>query len=132
MRADLSIVNSYRIKTGRFATSDEDGPNGKFIIPCGRVRLSIVASNGAGWEHVSVSPYNKPRVPTWEEMCFIKGLFWRPDEWVIQFHPAESEYVNNHPYVLHLWRPTDQSFPTPPSTLVGIKGKGVIPIFGYG
>jgi hypothetical protein len=55
------------------------------------------------WEHVSVSLQD--RCPTWDEMCKVKDLFWRPDETVLQFHPRESEYVNNHQYCLHLWKP---------------------------
>ena len=56
------------------------------------------------WEHVSVSVRGQNRCPTWDEMCFVKRLFWKPSETVIQFHPCESEYVNVHEYVLHLWR----------------------------
>jgi len=33
--------------------------------------------------------------------------------------PAESEYVNLHPFCLHLWRPKGTTIPTPPRALVG-------------
>ena len=55
-----------------------------------------------GWEHVSVSCSN--RCPNWPEMAFVKDLFWGPDECVVQYHPPEKDYVNNHPGVLHLWK----------------------------
>ena len=55
------------------------------------------------WEHVSVS--HRGRCPSWEEMRDVKDLFWAEDECVVQFHPPKSEYVNIHPYVLHLWKP---------------------------
>lgn len=35
-----------------------------------------------------------------------------------QFHPPESEYVNNHPSCLHLWRKIGSEFETPPKILV--------------
>lgn len=97
--------------------------NGTFIVPYTRgkkpVTLRCIASDGWGWEHVSVSLPS--RVPTWDEMCYIKELFWDDENWVVQYHPAKSEYVNCHPYVLHLWHPLEQELPTPPSLLVGPK-----------
>jgi hypothetical protein len=56
-------------------------------------------------------------------MCFVKDLFWDVEEVVVQFHPKKSEYVNNF-RVLHLWRPTNGVFPTPPAILVGFKELG--------
>jgi hypothetical protein len=53
-------------------------------------------------------------------MCFVKGIFWDEDDVVIQFHPRKGEYVNNHPYCLHLWRPVGITVPTPPPICVGI------------
>jgi len=81
--------------------------------------LLVIFSDGAGWEHVSVS--TPSRSPNWTEMCFVKSLFWAPDDVVIQFHPAESQYVNNHPHCLHLWRPIGVTIPMPPSYLVGTR-----------
>jgi hypothetical protein len=80
--------------------------------------LTIIFSDGEGWEHVSVS--TPGRVPNWQEMCFVKELFWAPDDVVMQLHPARAEYVNNHDFCLHLWRPQGQVIPTPPKYLVGI------------
>lgn len=75
-----------------------------------------------GWNHVSVS--KKYECPTWEEMCFVKGLFWDdPEDWAVQYHPPKSKYVNNHPYCLHLWQPVESTIqmPFPSDILVGIK-----------
>ena len=89
--------------------------------PCG-ASLRIVASLASSeypWEHVSVSTKN--RCPNWQEMSFVKDLFWRDDECVMQLHPPKSEYVNHHPFCLHLWKPTHAEIPQPPSILVGPK-----------
>jgi len=100
---------------------------GRFIIPMrsGNMRywLVCIAADGMGWEHVSISvkKYNYEemgRCPTWEEMCFIKDLFWEKHECVVQFHPPESEYVNNHPHCLHLWKSLTEVHKTPPKSLV--------------
>ena len=76
-----------------------------------------VASWGGGWEHVSVSLAR--RCPTWEEMCMVKDIFWGEEECVVQFHPPRSEYVNRHPYCLHLWKKIGEEYETPPKEYVG-------------
>ena len=103
------------------ASSPAEGANGKFMLrrsPRHPV-LSIVISNGMGWEHVSVSAPG--RCPTWEEMSWVKETFWEPEDAVMQLHPPQSEYVNWHPYCLHLWRPLLAEIPVPPSVFVGPK-----------
>jgi hypothetical protein len=98
---------------------------GAFLVPgpCGR-DLRIIASSGDSesgieWEHVSVSLPN--RCPNWEEMCFVKSVFWDEEETVMQLHPPKSKWINNHPYCLHLWRPLKQEIPLPPEVAVGYK-----------
>jgi len=89
--------------------------------------IRCIASSGMGWEHVSVVAYDHngtPFTPFWEIMCKIKDCFWDKSDTVIQYHPAEKDYVNMHPNCLHLWRPTHQSFPIPPSIMVGVKTNG--------
>lgn len=79
--------------------------------------VAVIASCGGGWEHVSVSLAR--RCPTWEEMCMVKDIFWGEEECVVQFHPPRSEYVNRHPYCLHLWKKIGEEYETPPKEYVG-------------
>jgi hypothetical protein len=115
-----SKLEEGRIKHGRMGSDASYGTTGAFrlIGPIG-TELMVISSDGDGWEHVSVS--TSRRTPNWSEMCFVKDLFWREDECVVQFHPPKSEYVNHHPHCLHLWKPTGHDIPTPPSILVGPK-----------
>lgn len=87
-----------------------------FIKRLGCKDLFIIANSGNDWDHVSVSC--RGSVPTWEDMCFVKSLFWDEDETVVQFHPRKSEYVNFANNCLHLWKFNDGDFPTPPSWMV--------------
>ncbi len=113
-------LERWRIRHGRFSSETSYGNNGMFIIPNGTGgHLRIIVSDGAGWEHVSVCPHEQDRIPTWEEMQYIKSLFWGPEETVVQYHPAKSAYVNCHPDVLHLWKPIGVVLPTPPTNLIG-------------
>lgn len=57
-----------------------------------------------GWEHVSVLPLNLEVFPSWNDMCFVKDMFWEDEEEVFQIHPKKSKYVNVMPNCLHLWR----------------------------
>ena len=117
--------DDYRIIHGPLGSKAGSGNNGafEFKIPevlgqqMSIVKMFAIASDGMGWEHVSVSlPH---RTPTWEEMHYVKSLFWDPEDVVMQLHPADSKYVNVHPYCLHLWRPIGQTIPTPPLFMVG-------------
>lgn len=121
-------VLAETLECGRWLSGPYASPRGAdfgaFEIdgPCG-ARLKIIASPGDAnidipWEHVSVSVRN--RCPNWEEMCFVKDLFFEPEEAVMQLHPPKSDYVNCHPYCLHLWRPLHTQIPMPPSITVGV------------
>ncbi len=115
------VLEEGRVRTGPFASGPINGFNGMFFVfgPCGADLKIVASSGGMGWEHVSVSLKN--RCPNWPEMCFVKELFWDDEEVVMQLHPAKSEYINCHPYCLHLWRPLDATIPLPPSIMVGTK-----------
>ena len=114
------VPEQFRVRTGPGRSDASCGNNGHFFITSLKFNraLAVIASDGFGWEHVSVSTYD--RCPTWEEMCHVKKLFWDPDDVVIQLHPAEKNYVNNHPYTLHLWRKagTNDFVELPPPCLV--------------
>lgn len=121
----FKVPEQYRKLSGRMASDSSNGNNGCFIIPAlfRKRESSVIASDGMGWEHVSVHAYDghQTLTPFWDEMSYIKGLFWGEEDVVIEYHPAKSHYVNNHTNVLHLWRPTDAEIPTPPDVLVGVK-----------
>lgn len=119
------VPNQYRIVTGRFKSDETIGNNGTFKIPSptsskNRRFLFILASDGYGWEHVSVSAKigeSEILIPYWNEMEYIKNIFWDQDDIVIQYHPKKEEYVN-FANCLHMWRPIDIELPTPPIMLV--------------
>lgn len=114
---NLNYLNDKRVdlfKNGYLG----DEHNGAFRINYQGSYYLVIASNGEGWEHVSVS--NPQRIPTWEVMCKIKEMFFEDEEVVIQYHPRKSEYINFHPNCLHLWKPIGIDIPTPPKELVGI------------
>jgi len=120
----FKVPEKHRITTGLMATTAADGRNGAFKIPFSHRSFAyVVASDGMGWEHVSVHVVSDGRetTPTWAAMCKIKDTFWDEEDCVVQYHPPKSDYVNNHKFTLHLWRPTDQPLPRPDSILVGFK-----------
>lgn len=109
----LPKVERARVKKGAYASNESNGNNGvfNFRLRSGEI-IRVVASDGAGWDHVSVSL--KDRCPTWDEMSLIKDLFFDESETVVQFHPKKSEYVNFHPFTLHLWRNHAYDYQLPP------------------
>jgi hypothetical protein len=96
---------------------EEGADGGYFIFKLRRVLITVIASFGGGWDHVSVV-VNEGRTPTWAEMCTIKNIFFYDDEVVMQLHPKKSDYVNIHANCLHLWKPQNQAIPTPPKFMV--------------
>lgn len=125
-------LEAGRVLSGPWATTPEWGLTGLFSLkaPSG-ADLAIGAHTGngpmvlvdladghrevlsdaaTGWEHVVV--HVEGRTATWEEMCFVKALFWEEEECAIEYHPKASEYVNARE-CLHLWRPLHAAIPMP-------------------
>lgn len=123
----FKVPNKYRIRSGsKYASDDSYGNNGAFQIPLEKgIIANVIASDGAGWEHVSVHilDHGQEETPTWDEMCIIKDYFWDLEDCVIQYHPPRTHYINQHQHVLHLWRPIVYSIPIPDPILVGFKKK---------
>jgi hypothetical protein len=87
-------------------------------------QLAVIASDGLGWDHVSVS--RRDRLPTWDEMVKIKNLWFDEEETVVQFHPKKSEYVNCCGKCLHLWRKQGHEYELPTSSMIGpLKKEGL-------
>ena len=87
------------------------------LLPEGCYSARIKLSNGVEgsvvfglhengiWEHISIELFRR-RLPTWEEMCEVKDIFWNEDEECVQIHPRIEDYVNITE-ALHIWRPCD-------------------------
>lgn len=121
MRKEPNLkLDKYRQVHPAMGDSPGGASYGFFVIPYrGHILRAISSGNNpdwSDWEHVSVSLEH--RCPTWEEMQFVKELFWKDDEVVMQLHPAKENYINCHPYTLHLWRPQNDPIPLPPKGAV--------------
>jgi len=134
MKASFSHVDEFRVRGDNEFGSPIHSRWGAFQIPIkGTTQMFIVIADdgtggdgvvpGTGWEHVSVrvlvdAAICANRVPTWAEMDWIKRLFWRDEEVVVQYHIHGADRVNIHSSVLHLWRPCDGKFPLPDPKMV--------------
>lgn len=125
------VPNIYRNKLHAIlGTEDSAGNNGYFIVQHPKItnqRLLCLASDTGGWEHVSVriQPQGMEtfRVPDWQEMCYVKSLFWDEDDCVAQLHVPNLQSVSiMNRYVLHLWRKTDTDYAVPPEIYNGVEG----------
>lgn len=133
---DLRTLNKFRDRGTEMALwgwfdDSKAALGGYFYIPSKGTAfgLRVIASTAQnpeaqGWDHVSVSLPN--RCPTWDEMEFIKRIFFLPEEVCFQLQPAEADYINNHPYCLHIWRHATMLVPLPPPHFVGRKELGVL------
>jgi hypothetical protein len=109
-------IEKHRVRTGPLGSDASFGNNGLFKVEYAGSDLRIIAGDGEGWDHVSVSLAH--RTPTWAEMCYVKNLFFEEEETVLQYHPKKSKYINCHPFVLHLWRKQGEDYELPPRRLI--------------
>ena len=123
----FKVPEKARLVQGSLASDESYGNNGAFLLQIDLFTVALcIASDGDGWEHVSVTIYKKKnlepvkRCPFWHEMNAVKDVFWTFDETVMQLHPPKAEYVNNHPYCLHLWKPVGVEIQRPNPILVGL------------
>lgn len=117
----------HRISDPRLPPHPYGSDYGAFQIPgpCGMSLRVIVSAGGVAeemgqdfaWDHVSVSCKN--RCPNWQEMEFVKRIFFKDDEWAMQLHAPPAKHINVHPYCLHIWRPHKLEIPIPPPIMVG-------------
>lgn len=119
---DLTELNKYRVVENPMARKrclPEDYPYcGAFKIKLSKTTptMTVIASTGGGWDHVSVSM--RKRCPTWEEMKKIKEMFFRTDECAVEYHPPQEENISLHDFCLHMWRPQNDVIPMPPEWMV--------------
>jgi hypothetical protein len=111
----LNEINKYRINFRGHLGNEKCG---FFIIPYKNNCYKNIISSYNNWEHLSTSIVDVNRTPTWDEMCYFKDFFFNEEECLIQYHPAKKDYVNTHPYVLHMWKPIDEEIKMPPKYMV--------------
>ena len=111
MRPNSEIATNIRLSNVNDLIS---GGHATVSLPSGFCGSVIWGRDEGGHEHVSVSSYRRHKLPTWDDMCQVKDIFFDAEEMAVQVHPPESEYVHSvgpraNPLenVLHLWRPCD-------------------------
>lgn len=113
------LLLQYRVEA---VHGHENTPRGVYTVPHPSIKdywfLCAVRMDDA-WEHVSAELYrivshskrrSRPagRCLTWKETCFIKNHFWGPQEVVLQFMPAMTDYIGKREeeeMPVHLWNP---------------------------
>lgn len=68
-------------------------------------------ADGRAWLHASMA--GPGRVPTWDELKFLKAWLVSDDRYAYQVLPRADKYVNVNPHVLHLWAVVDGPEPLP-------------------
>lgn len=63
--------------------------------------LRIIDSIDNDLHHVSLS--RPHRLPTWEEIKWVRDKYCKPDSFYAVVLPPERYYVNFHKYCMHLW-----------------------------
>ena len=102
--------------------NDENGVQIRayFTHPITQKRYWCKFTSAMGWEHLSISPQpQRGKVPEWDVMCRVKDIFWSEEECCVEYHPRESQYVNNNETCLHIWKPINETIPEPPTILLG-------------
>jgi len=82
----------------------EDGVRGMFGNPS--IGLAVILGvelhdDDRKWLHISAS--RRARIPDYEDMCLVKRIFIGAQRKAVMVFAPESEHINDHSYVLHLW-----------------------------
>ena len=111
MRPQSEIAQNIRLSN---VNDLVDAGMATVTLPSGFCGSAIWGRDEAGWEHVSVSSYKAKRLPSWDDMCRVKDIFFEDEEEAVQVHPKASRYLHGVSHkgetlenVLHLWRPKD-------------------------
>lgn len=66
-----------------------------------KVIAELESHDSDWWLHVSCS--HAERIPRWDDVRLVKDTFVGRDNKAVMILPPESEYVNDHPHVLHMY-----------------------------
>lgn len=116
----MNAPEKYRVTVGPMASDKSFGNNGIFLVPNDQAGLIVIASDGGGWEHVSVSRAMSRDLPSWYELVMVKNLFWDEEETVVQFIPKKSEH-RSIGEVLHMWKKCGHEYELPHGIMIAPK-----------
>lgn len=71
------------------------------LAPYSVIVSRAIELDGRQWTHFSVG--HPHRLPSWDDLVRFKEAFLGPESKAIQVLAPRSQWVNIHPYVLHLW-----------------------------
>jgi len=117
MKRKEKLLLAVKKATGKIIEQGEDGFACQLPRKGGyNYSLCVVLSWGMGWDHVSVHAMHQKGnfTPFWEDMCYVKTLFFKPSETAVQYHPSSDVYINVHKNTLHLWRSQNDEIKLPP------------------
>lgn len=111
MRKYEDVLKNYRVFCIDELCENGSTMGGSVRLSNGKILNFIAGWNEDGKEHVSVSladgrKFHRGELPTWDDMCLVKDIFWDEEEEVFQIHPPRSCYYDLGA-VLHLWRAQD-------------------------
>lgn len=90
------LPTNWRLCEDMLDGSRYESREGLRVIVSGMTEL-----DGRHWLHASVS--RRGRLPSYDDLKAVKALFIGRERKAIQVFAADSEHVNLHPFVLHLW-----------------------------
>ncbi|WP_319759544.1 hypothetical protein [Maridesulfovibrio sp.] len=112
--ANSIILRAFRPE--RLPLSWEERPShlegAAFFVRDNLTSLAVFASvdmmfDNAGksceWIHLSVS--RQAKLPSWDDLKDVKGTFLGDHREAVQVLPKAEDYINLHPFCLHLWAP---------------------------
>lgn len=68
-------------------------------------KCTVIVSKDAGLWHLSIS--RKDKLPSYDELKTARYQFMPDIKYVVQIFPPKQDFVNEHPFCLHLWQPKD-------------------------
>ena len=104
MRNYFKGIEKHRLKGNPdYPAGDKGTMQGSFYFE--EEHLLVVVKSINKWESCEVAVCGfiaggieyATRCPTWNEMCFVKDMFWSEDEVCIQYHPDKKNYMGNVP-----------------------------------
>jgi len=84
------------------------GPNPTWENPKRKLRVmaGVEENGGQRWLHVSMS--HPKRMPTYDDMCYLKKFWFGEEALAVEIHAPKSQHINHHPTCRHLWANLDE------------------------